>query len=133
MESGADGGMRLVAMLRGHIVTQLVASAARFRIPDHLGSRSLTVDELADRTGITVREMRRYLRALHGLGVVASAGSDRYRGTELSELLRSDSGPLYGQALMAGFEYYQAWSELDHALRTGGSAFFRWSGTSLWE
>jgi orsellinic acid C2-O-methyltransferase len=127
-----DNNQRVMAMLSGHVVTQLVASAVRFRIPDHLGDRTMTDTDLARLTGIGLGELRRFLRALEGLGLVASAGPGEYRSTPLANSLRRDAGGLYGQALMAGSEYYDAWSELDHSLRTGESAFERRHGRSLW-
>ncbi|WP_285629912.1 methyltransferase [Actinoallomurus iriomotensis] len=123
---------RLNALLDGHIRTQLVASAVRFRIPDHLADGTLTDVELGGLTGIGVPTLRRYMRALEGLGLVEPAGENAYRGTELIELLRRGTGSLYGHALMAGTEYYQAWSELDYALRTGDSAFEHRYGRDLW-
>lgn len=123
---------RVVAMLGGHVVTQLVASAVRFGIPDHLGDHTVADARLSELTGVGIGELRRLLRALEGLGLVESVGEDEYRGTPLANLLRRDAGGLYGQALMAGAEYYEAWSELDHALRTGESAFQRRHGHSLW-
>lgn len=123
---------RLLGMLRGHMVTQLVASAARLRIPDHLADAPLPAAELSALTGVALPELRRYLRVLAQLGLVEPAGDDLFRSTSMAELLRSDTGGLYGQALMAGADYYEAWSEVDHALTTGGSAFERRHGTTLW-
>jgi orsellinic acid C2-O-methyltransferase len=122
----------LNVLLDGHIRTQLVASAVRFRIPDHLAGRTLTDAELSGLTGIGVPTLRRYMRALEGLGLVEPAGENAYRGTALIEPLRRGTGSLYGHALMAGAEYYEAWSELDYALRTGNSAFEHRYGRDLW-
>ena len=125
--------VRLLELLRGHMSTQLVAAAARLRIPDHLGAGARTAAELSERTGTSAPALRRYLRALEELGLVESTGPDEYRNTSMAELLRGEAGGLYGQALLAGGDYYQAWSELDHALRTGTSAFEHRHGTSLWD
>ncbi|MEV0406842.1 methyltransferase [Actinoallomurus sp. NPDC050550] len=123
---------QLNILVDGHIRTQLVASAVRFRIPDHLADRTLTDAALSGLTGIGVPTLRRYMRALEGLGLVESAGENAYRGTALMEPLRRDTGSFYGHALMAGMEYYEAWSELDFALRTGDSAFEHRYGCDLW-
>jgi orsellinic acid C2-O-methyltransferase len=122
----------LAAMLRGHIITQLIASAVRFGLPDRLGDSAVTDAQLSTETGIGIPELRRFLRALEGLGLVEVVGAGVYRGTRLARHLRSETGSLYGQALMAGADYYDAWSELDFALRTGESAFERRHGRSLW-
>lgn len=130
MATGADA--RLLALLRGHVTTQLIASAVRFRIPDHLHGAARTEAELAELTGIGRAELRRYLPALEGLGLVEAVEPGVYRGTELAGLLHSRTGLLHGQALMAGAEYTAAWASLDHALRTGRSAFEHSHGVDLW-
>lgn len=122
---------RLRELLRGHVLTQLVASAVRFGIPDHLAAAELDEAALGARTGIGAAELRRFLRALEGLGLVERAG-DRYRGTSLAALLRAD-GAWHGAALMSGAEYYEAWAGLDHALLAGRSAFRHRHGRDLWE
>jgi orsellinic acid C2-O-methyltransferase len=124
---------RITAMLNGYVITQLVAAAVRLGIADHLAGGDMTDLDLAEATGVRRAELRRYLRALHALGFVQSVSPTRYRGTTLSDLLRRDVlDSRHGQALMAGAEYYGAWSELDYSLRTGESAFERRHGSSLW-
>lgn len=127
------GFEQLHGLLNGHIRTQLVASAVRFQIPDHLADRTITDAALSRLTGIGVPTLRRYMRALEGLRLVEPVGANAYRGTALLEPLRRSTGGLYGHALMAGAEYYEAWSELDYALRTGNSAFERRHGRDLWQ
>jgi len=124
---------RLAALLRGHITTQLIAAAVRLGIPDHLADGERTDGQLAELTGIALPVLQRYLRALLGLELVAPAGPGRYRLAPLGELLRRDLGVLGGQAMMAGDDYYLAWRDLDHALRTGESAFEHRHGCSVWD
>ncbi|MDH6140368.1 DNA-binding GntR family transcriptional regulator [Kitasatospora sp. GP30] len=92
MESERSRAGHLAALLDSHIVTQLIASAVRFKIPDQLAGRTLTEEQLSGATGIGVPVLRRYLRALQGLGLVEEVGAAQYRGTALADLLRSDSG-----------------------------------------
>lgn len=122
----------LASMLRGHIVTQLIASAVRFRIPDLLGDQAVPDTKISGDTGIGLPVLRRYLSALTGIGLVEAVGPDSHRATPMARHLRRDTGHLYGQALMAGREYYDAWAELDFALHTGESAFERRHGHGLW-
>jgi hypothetical protein len=128
-----DISEQLTAMIDGFVRTQLVASAVRLRLPEYLAGRTVPAARLSALTGIGLHELRRYLRALEGLGLVELDGPDAYRGTELMGPLSRDTGGLYGHALLAGGEYYEAWSELDYALRTGNSAFERRHGHSLWQ
>jgi hypothetical protein len=135
VEARADPGQvaRLAALLGGHAVTQLVAAAARFGIPDLLAEDALPVADVSARTGIPAPVLSRYLPALESLDIVRRGPDGAYRATPLGRLLRRDAGPLHGQALMAGDEYYGAWQELDHSLRTGESAFQARHGCGLWE
>lgn len=132
LDPDKNDAQQIAVMLRGHVITQLVASAVRFRIPDLLADGAVPEGRLSELTGLGISELRRFLRALEGLGLVERRGADEYRGTTLAGLLRRDTGDLYGQALMAGAEYYEAWSGLDYALRTGASAFEHRHGRSLW-
>ncbi|WP_369275971.1 methyltransferase [Streptomyces sp. R11] len=125
---------RIVAsLLRGHIVTQLIACATRLGIPDHLDGRVRSVSELSQLAGTRSNEMFRFLRALQGLGLVEPVGDDTFRGTPLLAPLQQEAGGLYGQALMAGAEYYEAWMGLDYSLITGASAFEARHGQTLYE
>ncbi|GGU48370.1 methyltransferase [Streptomyces violascens] len=122
----------LAAIIDGHITTQLIASAVRFRVPDLLKDGPVSIQRLSQETGIAPRELARFLRALQGLGVVERAAPDGFRAGPLARHLQCDAGGLYGQALMAGGDYYDAWSHLDYSLRTGESAFEHHHGSSLW-
>lgn len=120
-------------LLNGHMVTQLIASAVRFGIPDHLAGRTLSLNDLSEATGIQPRILRRFLNALKALGLVDSTDSDHYRETPLSMALQCDTGELFGHAVMTGAEYYHAWADLDHSLLSGMSAFENRFQHSLWD
>ncbi|MGD9528531.1 methyltransferase [Pseudonocardia sp.] len=132
-----DTTRQVAQLLRGYVVTQLIATAVRCAVPDHLGEQAVTAEELARRTGVEAAQLRRLLLGLEGLGLVAQGrdgdgdGDGRYRATPLTAPLRR-GGPLHGLALLAGGEYYQAWAGLEQALRTGESAFEQVHGRSLW-
>lgn len=123
---------RVRQMLRGHVLTQIVASAVRFKIFDHLADGAASADRLSSLTGIGVNELQRFLRALEGLDLLQAAGAGAYEATPLGKLLRRD-GLAHGNALLSGGHYYAAWQALDHCLLTGQSGFQRELGVSLWD
>ncbi|MFA5909927.1 MAG: methyltransferase [Vicinamibacterales bacterium] len=123
----------LVHLLRGSALTQVIASAVRFRIPDLTCDRTVTVAELTALTGIDESVLPRYLRTLEALNLIEETSRGTYTGTTLAKLLRRDAGPLYGQALMSGTEYYDAWAQLDQCLTDGVSGLERSAGTTLWD
>jgi orsellinic acid C2-O-methyltransferase len=132
-QSIRDQSQELAAHIRGYIVTQIIAAAVRFRIPDYLADGPMSCKELSEFTGIGDVELRRFLLALEGLGLVEHYENDSYRNYALADVLRRDVGGLYGQALMSGSEYYRAWEEFDYALRHGRSAFEKTHNRTLWE
>jgi ubiquinone/menaquinone biosynthesis C-methylase UbiE len=133
MDAGNDDGRWLADQVGGHIVTQIIASAVRFQILDQIASGVTGIDRLSELTGIEPGRLRRFLRALKGLGLVAEHLPDGYHLCPPAALLLRADGGLYGQALMSGAEYYQAWAELDYALTSGRPAFERAHGSGLWE
>jgi len=131
MDQTFDGD-RLGDLLDGHIATQLIAAATRFGIPDLLADEVVGESRLSEGTGIRPAELRRFLYALQSLGLVEAVGAGEFKAAPMMRHLRSDTGGLHGHALMAGKIYYEAWADLDVALRTGRSAFESRHGASLW-
>lgn len=124
-------GARVAELLRGHVITQVVASGVRLGIFDYIGDGYLTEDQVSRKTGIGLTELRPLLSILTESTLLNRvAGS--YCLTPASRNLLRDSGDLYGQALMSGAEYYEAFRELDFSLRSGKSGFERRHGRSLW-
>jgi orsellinic acid C2-O-methyltransferase len=123
---------KLRRLLGGYIVTQILATAVRLGVLDRLSGGPLSADELSTATGLRTAELRRYLRALEGLELL-DRDAQVYRLTATGRLLVRGEGLLFGHALLSGGEYYDAWADLDYAVRTGESAFDRRFGCSLWE
>lgn len=129
-----DRSERLVEMLNGFAISQIVCAAAQLEVPDHLATGALTVEQLATLTDTQHEPLHRLVQAWCLLGLVRQdEDSARYHGTPLLELLGKDSPrSLSGIARLYGAEYYRAWGELLHTVRTGRSAFEQGHGTSLW-
>lgn len=127
----AEGARKIRRLLAGHVFTQVVATAARLGIFERLAEGACTSEALSETTGVPALALRRCLRALEGLELVARDG-DAYRLIGGAELLTPDRG-LYGHAVLSGREYYEAWAELGHSLLTGESAFEKRFGCTLWD
>jgi len=114
---------RLTALIFGFLPAQLVYLMARLRLADLVADGPLTVDELSSAAETRPEMLRRVMRGLEGLGLVAESDG-RISVTELGALLGSDAaGSLRDVALHGGAEAYQAWGGLEHAVRTGEPAF----------
>lgn len=125
----------LTRLINGYQITQAIHVASRLGIADHLGHGPLSSNELARLSGSHPRTLYRLLRALASAGVFCETEDRTFSLTPMSECLRSDSPtPLDGWAAYVGRPYaWQAWSQLEHSVRTGESAFRHLHGESVWE
>lgn len=127
MDNQAELLSRFLQLASGNWVTQMIHVAAELGLADHLaaaGPAGLTAEELAGRCGADGDALFRLLRGLAGLGLFAETGPRRFVLTPLAELLREDHPGSQRQfARMLGGEHYDAWADLLHSVRTGGSAF----------
>jgi hypothetical protein len=125
----------LARLLAGHQVSQAIHVAATLGIADLLRDGGRTSDELAEATGAHRDALYRLLRALASVGVVHEEEGRRFSLTPLGEPLRSDvPGSLHGWAAFVGRPYFrEAWSALEHSVRTGENAFKHVHGSGPWE
>jgi orsellinic acid C2-O-methyltransferase len=125
---------RLIGLLSGFMPVQLAYVMTRLDLADLLGRGSLTVGELSTATGTRPDLLRRLLRGLAGVGLVGLGTGDRVSLTEMGALLGSRTpGSLRDFALHCGGESFAAWGELEHAVRTGESAFEATHGNSFFD
>lgn len=112
---------RMMTMLTGFWVTQIVSAAATFNLADHLAAGIDTVEAIAAKEHIDPDATRRLIRACGSLGLVTSADGVRLTGTSLlSTLLRDDPNSLRGMALVqAAPGHWLTWGCFAEAVRSG--------------
>jgi hypothetical protein len=104
----------------GYLLPRCLHVVAELGVADHLGDEPMTADALAAATGTNADVLERVLRPLAVAGVFEQRGG-RWAHTDLSRLIRSD----HPQSLRAfvrlygGRQFWFAFGELGHALRTG--------------
>ena len=113
---------RMMQMINGYWITQIVHGAAEARYADTLRNGALTADELARAAGLDPVAAKRHLGACASLGLVTVDG-ERYAATPLLDLLRHDHpqslrGLAISQALPG---HWLPWGRFTDALRTGES------------
>jgi hypothetical protein len=133
-----DAG-RMMQMVTGYWVTQVVRTAAELRIADHLHPDGATVTQVAEAESLDPAATFRFLRACASLGLATSTDGERFAGTPLLDTLRTDApDSLRDIALWGGTEsHWLPWGRLADAVRTGtpqaesalGAPFFDWLGT----
>ena len=118
----ATPAMRLLHLMNGCRVTQALYVAARLGLADCLRDGPQGSDELARATGADAGALRRLLRALVSLGVLAEEPDGRFATTELGALLRSDA--LRAAAVFWGDErLWRAWGHLHESVMSGETAW----------
>lgn len=126
----SDSAFRLI---NGYRASQIVFAAVELDLPDLIASGRMTVDDLSAATQIEPSRLRRLLRGLVALGVLAEAG-DRYSNTEVGEMFRRDvKGSRRAGVRMLVPESYRSWSRFLETLRTGVPGQFLEHGESMWE
>lgn len=134
-----DDTGRMLQMMTGYWVTQVVRTAAELRIADHLHPDGATAAEVAAVESLDPGATFRFLRACASLGLATSADGKRFESTSMLETLRTDHpASLRDLALWGGAEsHWLPWGRLADAIRTGttraqdalGAPFFDWLAT----
>jgi hypothetical protein len=125
----------LSKLLMGFRVSQAIHVAATLGLADLLASGPKTCGELAQATDTHPLALYRLMRALSSAGVFRELDHRRFELTPIGELLRSDvAGTQAPMAQLVGRpNYWQAWGNLLHAVRSGETAFNHVHGADVWE
>ncbi|MFD5656245.1 methyltransferase [Streptomyces hirsutus] len=112
---------RMLQMMTGYWVTQVVRTAAELCIADHLHPGGATPAEVAEAESLDPDSTFRFLRTCASLGLAASTDGKRFTATPLLDTLRTDApGSLRDLALWGGAEsHWLPWGRLADAVRTG--------------
>lgn len=122
----------LSQMINAYWQTGALCAAARLGIADAVTDSARPVAELAASLDVHEESLFRLMRALSSLGVFAEGPPRCFAHTPLSNALRTGvPGSMHGLALMTGMLHTRAWPELAHGVKTGGSAFAKVFGESL--
>ncbi|WP_090769985.1 methyltransferase [Nonomuraea maritima] len=122
---------RLLQMISGHAVAQIVRTAATLSIVDHVAAGARTADEVAARAATHPATTYRLMRACASIGLLAHEGDGEFATTPMGELLREGvPGSLRDTTLhLAGYSTWLSWAYLPDAVREGRSQVRRALGT----
>src|SRR5262247_1541545 len=124
----------LYQLATGHYVSQAIYVAATLGIADLLGQGPVGHAELAKATGTHAPSLRRVLRLLAGIGVLAETEDGRFALTPIGSCLQSGPGSSRAVArLFAGPGVWASWGDLLETVRTGETAMPRVHGTQPFE
>lgn len=125
---------RMLELLSGYWVTQLIAVFARLGLADALARGPLDVEALARGCQASPSGLARLLAACAAQGLVALDADGRYRLTALGGTLRSGRlGSLRDYAMtMAAPAHWQSWALLLEAVRSDAPVSTAALGCELW-
>ena len=123
----------LFQMAAGYWVSQSIYAAVKLGIPDAMQGTPKSCREIAALTGANEHSLYRLLRVLCSIGLCKEKG-DKYELTSQGRPLQSDvPGSLRSMVLTLGQLHYQAWSALEHSIKTGQPGFNHLFGTGLFQ
>ncbi|WP_286198720.1 methyltransferase [Mesorhizobium sp. BR1-1-16] len=121
-------------MVGGFAATQLLVTAARLSIADHMTAGHRDVESLATAIGAAPDSLRRFMRMLVVLGLLRQIGSARFSLTAMGEFLRADHPrSMRPRLLYIGEVNYPTAQASVHAVMTGEKAFDKVFGLPLFE
>ena len=131
-DSNAD---RMMQMILGFWVSQIVHAVAKYSIADELANGPATAAQIAERRSTHPGATFRLLRACAALGLVTADAELRFASTDtLAKLRRDGPGSLRGFALSHGAPgFWLLWGRLIDAVRTGERQTVAALGKELWE
>jgi hypothetical protein len=125
----------LIERIGGYMTANAMGVAAELRLADLIHDGVRDSADLASRTGTHEQSLRRLLRMLAAVGLVAEPEPGRFTLTEVGDLLRSGSPDslhaftrMFCHPLLVG-----TWQSLMHSVRTGEHAFDHVHGRDFYD
>jgi hypothetical protein len=112
---------RMMEMINGYWITQIVNAAATYALADHLARGPAAEAEIAEMANTDPSATFRLLRACASLGLVTYDGECRFTATSLLNTLRTDNAQSLRDLamLMAGPGNWLPWGRFVDCVKTG--------------
>jgi hypothetical protein len=126
---------RMMQMITGFWVTQVVHAAATYSLADHFASGPATAAEIAHAEGTDPSATFRFLRTCASLGMLTYDTESRFVGTPLLDTLRKDN-PLNVRGMAMSFPapgQWLPWGRFPDAVKTGQYQAESALGMGLWD
>jgi hypothetical protein len=135
LDDSIPAPIRVLQLATGRWVAHMVGVAAELGLADMVQTGPKTVEQLADAAGLHAPSLYRLLRALASVGVFSKQEDGRFAQTPMSDALRNDvSYSMRGLARMVNRPWtISAWTNLEHSVGTGTSAFEEANGMSVFD
>ena len=126
---------RMIQMITGYWVSQVVHAAATFSLADHLAKGPATAEDIASAEGTDPWATFRLLRTCASLGMVTYDGRSRFAATSLLDTLRKENlKSLRGLAVsLPAPGHWLPWGRFTDAVKTGQSQTVPALGAGIFE
>ena len=126
---------QLMQMAMGFMMSDLLGTAVKLKLADHLADGPKTAEELAGPTGTHAPTLYRLLRTLSSHGLFAEDGERRFALTPLSEPLRTGvPGSVKTSVQMITGDFFKGtFADLMYSVETGKTAFEKRFGVNTFE
>jgi hypothetical protein len=125
---------RLRLKIEAYHEAALVYAAVKLDLPDRMGERTWTAEQLAGALGISAPHLFRFLRGLVTVGICKELPDGTFALAPGGWSLRSDSHSRLNKKVQIVVEqYWRPWADLVSCLKTGKPAFDRVFGLSVGE
>ena len=120
---GEDAHQRLMDMLLGFAVSQIIRTTVELSIADHLADGPLTANEVAGRENSAPDTTLRLMRGCVTVGLLTADSRGRFHGTPLLETLRSNAPRSLREIVLAvtNRAYWLPWTAFGASVRSGYS------------
>jgi O-methyltransferase domain/Dimerisation domain len=126
---------RMYQMIWGFTASQIVHTAARLRLAEHLAAGAATAEQIAKAESLDFAATFRLLCACTTLGLMTCDAELRFASTPLLRTLHPDAtNSLRGAALLLpASSHWLCWARLTEAVRTGEPQAQAALGCTVWE
>jgi len=128
-----DREERLRAEIEAYHAAALAYAAVKLGLPDRIGERAWTADDLALALKVSAPHLERFLRGLVTQGICEALPDGTFALGPLGRSLRSGSpSRLASKVTIVVEQYWLPWADLLHTVRNGEPAFEHVFGTDVW-
>ncbi len=128
-----DGEERLRGQIEAYHAAALAYAAVKLGLPEKMGERPWTADDLAMELKVSAPHLERLLRALVTQGICEELPEGSFVLGPLGRSLCSGSPSRLGDKVAIVVEqYWLPWADLLHTVRNGEPAFEHVFGTDVW-
>src|SRR5512135_2530799 len=125
---------RMRPQIEAYHASALAYAAVKLGLPDRMGERALTAEQLATELGLSAPHLLRFLRGLTTLGICKELPDSTFALAPGGWSLRSDSHSRLNKKVQIVVEqYWRPWADLVPCLKTGKPAFDHVFGLSVGE